>query len=85
MERQTTETQNFYQLHYSDKFRNRQFKVVKAKDDVQAIDVLMLYDKNAKNIYAQAITEKEYNKIAANTYNPCAFAYASGTVGVCRL
>ena len=78
MQTKTTATQsNYFQVYFTDKFRNRDFVVVKANSEAQAIMLLQNKDQFAKNIHAQEITEVAYNKIATNKQNPvCAVSHS---------
>ena len=72
---QTQET-NFFQIYYSNKFKDRDYRVVAAKTDIEAIGVLQNNEPHAKNAYAQQITKEAYEKMVANLQNPC----CSGTM-----
>ena len=65
-----TDQSNYFQVYFTDKFRNRDFVVVKANSEQQAIMLLQNKDEFAKNIHAQQITEVAYKKIAENKQNP---------------
>ena len=81
MNKPTTPILSYFQIYFTNKFRNRDYRVVAAATETKAMDNLQVAMAEAnqpiKNLASQKISEEQYKKFVEGKQNVFALPYSS--------